>query len=246
MLRAGFGPLDAFVATGVYWGFLDFNSRQTAGMVSSISIMNLPSTLPLFFKLVRAGNLVTAFTSPDALTWTQVSDPATITGPQLYAGMALAGTLTQTAAAMFDTLEIVPAIAPDFYPVAPISIPAYANGNSGTAQVVPVGIQALGGFTGTVAFSVSGLLAGVTATFNPQTVTGAGQTYLSLTIPPGLAAGSYPIAITARASGPDSSGTISHIVGPVLNVDNSHFGGLPGWLATPIGSTDWPDAWIWL
>ena len=65
-----------------------------------------------------------------------------------------------------------------------------------TATVAPVN-----GFTGTVAFSVTGLPSGATATFNPASVTTSGSTTMSVSTSAATPPGSYPLTIRGT-SGP--------------------------------------------
>ena len=65
-----------------------------------------------------------------------------------------------------------------------------------TATVAPVN-----GFTGTVAFSVTGLPSGATATFNPVSVTTSGSTTMSVSTSAATPPGSYPLTIRGT-SGP--------------------------------------------
>jgi PKD repeat protein len=69
-------------------------------------------------------------------------------------------------------------------------------GTTYTATVAPVN-----GFTGTVAFSVTGLPAGATAAFNPASVTTSGSTTMSISTTGATPAGSYPLTIQGT-SGP--------------------------------------------
>jgi hypothetical protein len=59
----------------------------------------------------------------------------------------------------------------------------------------------LNGFTGTVAFSVTGLPSGATATFSPASVTTSGSTTLSVSTSAATPTGSYTLAIRGT-SGP--------------------------------------------
>ncbi len=79
--------------------------------------------------------------------------------------------------------------------------------------IVPVG-----GFNGTVSFSVSGLPAGAKAYFSPQTISTSGSTLMS--VDPGTTNvdGTFPLTITA------SSGSLSHSVTTSLIIPNSTFG----------------------
>jgi hypothetical protein len=65
-----------------------------------------------------------------------------------------------------------------------------------TASVAP-----LNGFTGSVAFSVTGLPSGATATFNPVSVTTSGSTTMSVSTSAATPSGSYPLTIQGT-SGP--------------------------------------------
>jgi PKD repeat protein len=65
-----------------------------------------------------------------------------------------------------------------------------------TATVAP-----LNGFTGTVAFSVTGLPSGATATFNPVSVTTSGSTTMSVSTSAATPSGSYSLTIQGT-SGP--------------------------------------------
>jgi hypothetical protein len=81
-----------------------------------------------------------------------------------------------------------------------------------TVKVTPSG-----GFTGAVAFKVSGLPAGVTATFSPATVTGSGTATLTVTgACNNAASGTFTLTITG------TSGSISHSITVTLVVDTSN------------------------
>jgi hypothetical protein len=71
-----------------------------------------------------------------------------------------------------------------------------AAGTTYTATVAP-----LNGFTGSVAFSVTGLPSGATATFNPTSVTTSGSTTMSISTSAATPPGSYPLTIRGT-SGP--------------------------------------------
>jgi hypothetical protein len=81
-------------------------------------------------------------------------------------------------------------------------------GTSYTATVTPSN-----GFTGTVTFSVGGLPAGASASFNPTSVTTSGSTTMSVTTSSTTPAGSYPLTITG------TSGLLSHTASVTLVVN---------------------------
>jgi hypothetical protein len=70
------------------------------------------------------------------------------------------------------------------------------------------------GFSGTVGFSLSGLPAGATASFNPPTVTGSGSTSLTVNTTSGTPAGSSPLTVTA------TSASLTHTAAATLMVSN--------------------------
>ena len=93
-------------------------------------------------------------------------------------------------------------------------IPDWNAGNTGIPQQVdllqnssisfPVSVlsnTANGGSVGTVTFSVSGLPSGVTASFSPTSVTGAGKTTCTLRAGASAAPGIYTVDITGTGSG---------------------------------------------
>ncbi|MGC2696060.1 MAG: protease pro-enzyme activation domain-containing protein [Candidatus Angelobacter sp.] len=81
-----------------------------------------------------------------------------------------------------------------------------------TFTVVPVN-----GYTGTVAFSVSGLPVGATASFAPASVTTSGSTVMTVTTAATTPLGTYPLTVTG------SDGTIGHTSHITLSVANPDF-----------------------
>lgn len=71
------------------------------------------------------------------------------------------------------------------------------RGESGTATVT---ISRRGGYTGTVALAVTGVPGGVTATFDPSSVTGATSSTLTLDVASSAVEGTYPLTITGSGS----------------------------------------------
>jgi hypothetical protein len=98
---------------------------------------------------------------------------------------------------------------PDFTLTASPSSQTVAQGASTTytATVTPSG-----GFTGTVTFSVSGLPAGASGSFNPTSVSGSGTSTLTVLTSATTPAGSYPLTITG------TSGTLIHSISVTLVV----------------------------
>lgn len=81
----------------------------------------------------------------------------------------------------------------------------------GTAQV-SVGIERINGFTGSVALSLQGAPAGITAAFTPNPATGSTAT-LNLSVANTVAAGQYSIAVQGVADGKTASAALVVTVG---------------------------------
>jgi hypothetical protein len=98
--------------------------------------------------------------------------------------------------------------------------PDFTLGASPSSQTVAAGgsaaytatVTAVNGFTGTVSLAASGLPAGASASFNPDSVTGSGTSSLSVATSASTPAGSYTITITG------TSGTLTHATSVTLVV----------------------------
>ena len=93
-------------------------------------------------------------------------------------------------------LKLSAAAGPDFNVAATPSQTVSAGANA----VYTLTTSALNGFSGAVAFSVSGLPGGASGSFTPSSVTGSGSTMLTVTTNATTAAGTYPLTITATDS----------------------------------------------
>jgi uncharacterized membrane protein len=83
----------------------------------------------------------------------------------------------------------------------------------GKTGSVTVTVTSIGGFAGTVQFSVSGLPAGVTAKFTPTSVTPSGSSTLTFTVGNAVKQGGYPLTVTG------SGGLLNHSTGVLLQVN---------------------------
>jgi subtilase family serine protease len=70
------------------------------------------------------------------------------------------------------------------------------QGNAGSSTITST---VTGGFNTAVALSASGQPAGVTVSFNPTSITGAGTSAMSITVGSSVATGTYPITVTGTA-----------------------------------------------
>jgi hypothetical protein len=93
--------------------------------------------------------------------------------------------------------------------------PASQTVTAGAGTSYTATVAALGGFTGAVSFSVSGLPSGASASFNPTSVTGSGSSTLSVSTSTTTPAGTYTLTITGTSGTLSHSATVSLVVNPV-------------------------------
>jgi hypothetical protein len=95
--------------------------------------------------------------------------------------------------------------------------PASRTVSSGGSASYTTTLNPLNGFTGVVAFSVTGLPSGATATFTPASLTTSGTTTLNVTTGATTPSGSYPLAIRG------TSGPVTRTVNVTLVVGGGDF-----------------------
>ena len=110
MLRETLAPgsrhASMFVSPGKGLAFQ--RRRVTNG--SSVHTSGGTGTAPRFVKLTRAGTSVTAFTSADGVSWTQVGNETIAMGSTIYAGIAVSSHVSGVlATATFGSTAITPA-----------------------------------------------------------------------------------------------------------------------------------------
>ncbi len=155
------GAVEATLAVTPSSG-LDFVTRSTTGSVSNVTSVS-GITAPYWVKLSRTGNTVTAYSSPDGVTWTAVGTPQTLTMAQVvYIGMAVTSDTTGTlSTGTMSSVAMVPGA-------------AWSSSDIGTGQTV-VGASSYS--SGSFAMSGSGSAPGGTYDrfrFTNTTLTGDG------------------------------------------------------------------------
>jgi endoglucanase len=174
---------------------------RSAGFADSVALSaaGLPSGVTASFS--PASTTGTTSTLTLSASTTAVTGPATITITGAGGGLTHATTISLTING------------PDF---SLSSSPSSLVVNRGASGASTVTITRSGGFTGSVAFSATGLPSGVTATFNPTSATGA-STVLT------LAASSTATLTTASVTVTGSSGTLSHTTPITLTISAPDF-----------------------
>ena len=82
----------------------------------------------------------------------------------------------------------------------------------GQGTTYNVAVAPLNGFTGAVNFSVSGMPAGVTASFNPTSVTTSGSTAMAVATTAATAPGTYTLSITGTGTSATHTTTVTLVV----------------------------------
>lgn len=131
--------------------------------------------------------------------------PLTVTG----SSTGQDGNLTHSAALTL----VIAQPAPDFT-ITPASQGLTVQ--SGSSATLQIAISPINGFSGSVAFTVSGLPAGATTNFNPAEVPGSGSSTLTIAADSSTPVGQFPLSITAASSG--ANGAITHSAAVVLTV----------------------------
>lgn len=106
---------------------------------------------------------------------------------------------------------------------------------AGTSKTVSVDVGVTGGFTGSVALSVSGLPSGVTGSFSPSSVTAPGSSTLTLTAS-SSAAGTATATITGTSGGVSKTAQLSVTVGSTAAGFSDDFENALGWVVNASGS----------
>jgi RHS repeat-associated protein len=114
MIRATLDPGSANIFMADSSGTRYLYERTSAGANTSHYTDVSSATPPIWVKLVRSGNVFSAYVSPDAEAWVQFGTSQTISMAQnVYVGLAVdSGGLTTTATATFDNVSVSTPSAP--------------------------------------------------------------------------------------------------------------------------------------
>ncbi len=193
---------------------------RTGGFTGSVAFS--ASGLPTGVTAAFTPTSTTGGTSTLTLT---ASATATL-GPATVTVTGTGGGLTRTTPI---ALTVANAPTPDFSLAASPSSLSVAQGASGTSGIA---ITRLNGFTSAVAFSASGLPAGVMAGFSPASTTG-NSAVLTLTASAGAATGPATVTVTGTGGGLTRTTTLA------LTVTGTG-GGTGGVTVTPVVSSSSP------
>jgi Domain of unknown function (DUF1929)/Glyoxal oxidase N-terminus len=117
-------------------------------------------------------------------------------------------TITASSGTLTNSTQVTLAVA-DFSLSASPSSQTVTTNSKGTYTVT---VSALGSFSATVKFSVSGLPARTTASFSPSSVTGSGSSKLTIATKAKATSGSYAVTVTGSGGGLTHSTNVTLVI----------------------------------
>jgi hypothetical protein len=224
----GFGQLDAVAAYDRLATLPDFDlsiapasavarpGTTASFAVTSAGVNSFAEDVVLSLEGLSAQQASWAFAPPTVAGGTGSSTltvtPAASLAPGTYALTVRA--VSATISHVVPLTVVVPP--PPNFSVA--ASPASVSVVAGSSTTTTVSVSSTGGFTGSVALSLSGLPSGATATFTPSSIATAGSSTLRITTTAATPGGSYPLTITG------SGGGIVHTASLTLGVSGRDFG----------------------
>ena len=112
------GAADALMAFGGGSSAAVFQSRSSNGTPATGNSAGSMNT-PCWVRLVRSGNALTGYTSPDGSNWTRQGSTTSVLSPTIYVGLAVSsGTSNLLNSSAFDNVTVAGAASADPIPVA--------------------------------------------------------------------------------------------------------------------------------
>ncbi len=177
------------ITSAISGGFNGAISLSASGMPSGATVSFNPSIIPAPGSGTSSMTLTVGSSTPVG------TYPITITGNGGGLQRTTTVTLTVTAAANF-ALSATP------------SSLTVQQGNQGSSTISST---ISGGFNSAISLSASGVPAGTTVSFSPQTIPapGSGSSSMTLSVGASTAAGTYPITITGNGGGLQRTATVT-------------------------------------
>jgi autotransporter-associated beta strand protein len=175
------------------------------GKTVSFSVTNLPAGLSASFS---PGSF-----STNGVTTLTVNTTGTLAKGIYYVRAQGTGTFTDRFGSntVYRRSAVLPLSVRDFFVAATPSERSMSIGSNSTTFAV--GLVSAGGFTGSVALSVSGLPAGSSASFAPPSVSPGQTSILTVATTPAVAPDRYDLAIAGAAGGDSDVATVRMNVG---------------------------------
>ena len=193
---------DQTTCTANSYGGTSFAAPMWAGFIALVNqqlVANGKPTIGFINPTIYAENITSSYATDfhDITSGTSGSYSAVV-GYDLVTGWGspTAGLITALAGSSTPGFSLS---------ASPNSV-SVAQGSSGTSTITST---VTGGFDSAIALTASGQPTGVTVSFNPTSITGAGNSTLGITVASTTATGTYPITVTGTGGGITHS-DISH------------------------------------
>ena len=193
MIRQGLDSASADGATldtapGSY--LVEFNVRTAEGGNTLQSAIGVPAP-PYWVELVRSGNTLSSYASPDGVNWTLVGNQTVNMTPNVYVGLVVnSGNTSSLATANFDNVSVSSAATP-----APVISSVSATTGTIGSTVVITGAN-FGASQGSSVVNLNG---------TPVIVNSWSNTSISITIPSSATSGPLVVSV---APGMDNSNAV--------------------------------------
>ncbi len=208
------------ITTIVSGGFNDAIALSASGVPSGATVSFNPNPIPApgagtSTMIVKVGSNTPAGTYP-----------ITVTGN--------GGGIQQNTTVM---LTVTVTLQPDFILTASPPALAVAQGSVGNATATTTTV---GGFNSSINLSASGMPAGTTLSFDPQTIPapGAGNSTITITVAADTPLGTYPITVTGSGGGTQHNTTLTLTVISSVWQQGFDFRAAAGFVTDPPGATD--------
>ena len=163
--------------------------------MSTLGLSGFNGNVTLSFSGAPAG--ITGSFSPSSISGTGFST-LTIDVDSSVATGTYPLTITGTGpSGLTDSTVINVVVAPANFELA--GSPASQTTTSGLSTTYTISSIPIAGFPGTINLAVTGLPAGVSASFSPTSISGVGTSNLTVNVAAGTAPGSYPLIITGTS-----------------------------------------------
>ena len=209
----------ATITATISGGFNSGISLSASGMPSGTTVSFNPSTIPA------------PGTGSSTMTVTVGNSTPPGTYPITVSGNG--GGVQQTTTV---TLTVISAIQPSFILTVSPPVVTVAQGSMGNTTVETA---ILGGFNSAISLSASGMPAGITVSFNPQTIPapGGGTSTATVTVAANTPLGTYPITVTGNGGGVQQNFTMTLMVISSVWQQGFDFRGSADLVTDPPGAT---------
>ncbi len=233
-------PPNGNIAPPGYYMLFILNSAGVPSVASMVQISAAPNdTPPTGMITVPASNLTVNAGQSITYSGTGTSPTSTITGYNWNieggipnsSNLANPGSVTYSSPGTFSTTFTVTdalGVTDPKPPIRTITVPDFNLSVSPSLQAVTPGgtarytytMNSGAGFSGNVAFSVTGLPTGATASFSPTSIANSGSTVLTVTTNASTPTGAFTLNVTG------TTGVFSHMIVATLVVENSTASGI--------------------